>query len=325
MRLILRLIACLAALSALAPTSAASSRLKDIVDIEGVRENLLLGYGVVVGVNGTGDSLRNCPFTRQSLTAMMERMGNNVSNTTPNTKNAAAVMVTANLPPFAANGSRIDVTVSAICDSASLEGGTLLVTTLQGADGQAYAAAQGSVAVGSFTAGGASGSSITRNVPTSGRIPNGALVEKEIDFDFNKESQVRLSLRNPDFTTATRVAGAINAFVGSVVAEVTDSSTVRLKKPDNVRDMAGLISQIELLQIEPDQPAKIVINEVTGVIVMGDNVRVSKVAIAQGNLTIQVDETPTVSQPAPFSQGQTQVVPQTKITAKEDKAKLALV
>ncbi len=313
-----------AAVMAVAP-ALANSRLKDIIDIEGVRENQLLGYGIVVGVNGTGDSLRNCAMTRQAIEAMMERLGSNTRNATLNTKNIAAVMVTANLPPFAASGSRIDVTISAMCDSGSLEGGTLIATPMQGADGEVYAVAQGSVAVGSFTATAASGSSLTRNVPTGGRIPNGALVERELKFDLADQTQLRLSLRNPDFTTASRVAGAINAFVGSNAAQATDSSTIQLSKPDSFANMASLISQIELLQIEPDQPARIVINEVTGVIVMGDNVRVSKVAIAQGNLTIQVDEQPAVSQPNPLAQGQTVVVPQSKITAVEDKAKLAMV
>jgi flagellar P-ring protein precursor FlgI len=329
MRALVRLTAILATLVATTLTlpapALANSRIKDIIDIEGVRENQLLGYGVVVGINGTGDSLRNCAFTRQSLEAMMERMGVNTRNSVLNTKNIAAVMVTANLPAFGTNGGRIDVSVSAMCDSGSLEGGTLIATPLQGADGEVYAVAQGSVAVGAFTASGASGSSLTRNVPTGGRIPNGAVIERELKFDLAAQTQIRLSLRNPDFTTATRVAGAINAFTGADCARATDSSTIRLTKPASFHDMAALISQIELLQIEPDQPARIVINETTGVIVMGDNVRVSKVAIAQGNLTIQVDEQPSVSQPNPLAQGQTVVVPQSKISVTEDKAKLALV
>jgi flagellar P-ring protein precursor FlgI len=322
---LLSLIALLACLADAALPAAAATRLKDIVDIEGVRDNQLLGYGLVVGLNGTGDSLRNCPFTRQSLEAMMERLGVNTRNTTVNTRNSAAVMVTANLPPFATSGSRIDVTISSLCDGKSLEGGALLATPLNGADGQVYAVAQGSVAVGAFTAGGASGTSMTRNIPTGGRIPNGALIERELRFDLAGQGEVRLALRNPDFTTATRIAGAINAFVGGDAASASDPATVRLRKPADFRDMAALISQVELLQIEPDQPAKIIINETTGVIVMGDNVRVSQVAIAQGNLTIQVQETPAVSQPGAFSQGQTAVVPQTSISAEESAARLALV
>ncbi len=312
-----------AALAAL-PASAAT-RLKDIVDIEGVRDNQLLGYGLVVGVNGTGDSLRNCAFTRQSLEAMMERLGVNTRNSNLNTANAAAVMVTANLPPFSTNGSRIDVTVSALCDSDSLEGGVLVATPMMGADGQVYAVAQGSVAVGAFTAGGQSGTSLTRNIPTSGRIPNGALIERELGFNLAAQNEVRLALRNPDFTTARRIAGAINTFIGSQVAFVSDPATVRLSRPDAFRDMASLISEVELLQIEPDQPARIVINETTGVVVMGDNVRVSTVAIAQGNLTIQVQEQPAVSQPNAFGQGQTAIVPQTDVAVAEDVADLAIL
>lgn len=317
-------VALVAMLGGVAPATAAT-RLKDIVDIEGVRDNQLLGYGLVVGLNGTGDSLRNCPFTRQSLEAMMERLGVNTRNSNVNTRNSAAVMVTANLPPFSTSGSRIDVTISSLCDGKSLEGGALLATPLLGADGQVYAVAQGSVAVGAFTASGASGSSLTRNIPTGGRIPNGALIERELNFDLAGQGEVRLALRNPDFTTATRIAGAINTFLGGAVASASDPATVRLRKPAEFRDMAALISQVELLQIEPDQAARIIINETTGVIVMGDNVRVSQVAIAQGNLTIQVQETPAVSQPGAFSQGETAVVPQTSIAASEDMARLAVM
>ncbi|MDZ4761624.1 MAG: flagellar basal body P-ring protein FlgI [Alphaproteobacteria bacterium] len=324
MRVLARLATLLAAALLTAPGSA-GTRLKDIVDIEGVRDNQLLGYGVVVGVNGTGDSLRNCAFTRQSLESLMERLGVNTRNSTLNTQNAAAVMVTANLPPFSTNGSRIDVTVSAMCDSESLEGGQLIATPLLGADGQVYAVAQGSIAVGAFTAGGDSGSSLTRNIPTSGRIPSGALIERELPFDLAGQTQLRLALRNPDFTTATRVAGAINAYVGVNAAQASDPATVRLQRPPAFRDMAALISEIELLQIEPDQPARIVINETTGVIVMGDNVRVSTVAIAQGNLTISVQETPAVSQPNAFGSGDTVVVPQTDVTVAEDMADLAVL
>jgi flagellar P-ring protein precursor FlgI len=325
MRAFARIVPITLAAFALATPASSGTRLKDIVNIEGVRENQLLGYGIVVGVNGTGDSLRNCAMTRQSLESMMERLGINTRNSTLNTSNTAAVMVTANLPPFSTNGSRIDVTVSTVCDSESLEGGQLLATPLTGADGEVYAVAQGSVAVGAFTASGASGTSLTRNIPTNGRIANGAVIEREIRFDLAAQTDLRLALRNPDFTTATRIAGAINAFVGANAAVASDPATVRLQRPPGFRDMAELISGIELLQIEPDQQARIVIDETTGVIVMGDNVRVSTVAIAQGNLTIQVQESPAVSQPNAFAQGQTAVVPQTDITAVEDAAKLAVI
>lgn len=303
----------------------AGTRLKDIVDVEGVRENQLIGYGIVFGLKGSGDSLRNCAMLRQSIESMMERLGVNTRNANLNTKNAAAVMVTANLPPFAANGTRIDVTVSAVCDAQSLEGGTLLATPLLGADGQAYASAQGSVAVGAFTASGASGTSLTRNIPTNGRVPNGATIERELRFDLAGQSELRLSLRNPDFTTATRIAGAINAFVGVDAASAMDPGTVRLRRPNTFRDMAAFIAQIEGLEVEPEQRARVIINETTGVIVMGENVRVSTVAIAQGNLTIHVQETPGVAMPNSFTNAPPVVVPQTGISAEEDPARLALV
>jgi flagellar P-ring protein FlgI len=324
-RILVRGLGFFAIVAAMITPVGAGTRLKDIVDVEGVRENQLIGYGVVVGVNGTGDSLRNCAFTRQSLESMMERLGINTRNANLNTANAAAVMVTANLPPFSTNGSRIDVTVSAMCDSESLEGGVLIATPLLGADGQAYAVAQGSVAVGAFTASGNSGTSLTRNVPTSGRIPNGALIEREVHFDLAGQNELRLALRNPDFTTANRVATAINAFVGSNAASATDPGTVRLRRPPSYRDMAALISEVELLEIEPDQPARIIINETTGVIVMGENVRVSTVAIAQGNLTIQVQETPGVAMPNSFTNARPVVVPETNIAVSEDVADLAVV
>ncbi len=326
MRLALRFLAIILLALPLASPAGAGSRVKDIVDVEGVRDNQLLGYGLVVGLKGTGDSLRNSPFTRQSLEAMLERQGVNTRTANLNTKNVAAVMVTANLPAFAANGGRIDVNVSAMGDAQSLEGGTLLVTPLQGADGEVYAVAQGSIAVGAFTAGGDSGSSLTRNIPTTGRIPNGALVEREVPFELASQTHLRLSLRNPDLTTARRIAGAINAFVGMAAASASDPATVRLQRPASYAgDMASLLAEIEGLEIEPDQPARVVINETTGVIVMGDNVRVSTVAIAQGNLTIQINEQPAVSQPNALGQGQTVVVPQSQVKAEEEIAHLAVI
>lgn len=302
----------------------AASRLKDIVDIEGVRENQLVGYGLVVGLNGTGDSLRNSPFTRQSLEAMLERLGVNTRDQNLNTKNVAAVMVTANLPPFAAHGSRIDVSVSSLGDAKSLSGGMLLVTPLLGADGQVYAVGQGPVAAGGFAASGDSGTSVIRNVPTIGRIPNGALIEREIGFDLANQNSLRLSLRNPDFTTARRISRVINAYMGMDIAEVSDPGTVHLYRPHNM-DMTNLISEIEGLVVEPDQQARVVIDEASGVIVMGENVRVSTVAIAQGNLTIQISEQPGVSQPAPFSEGQTAIVPQSGVEVLEDGTGLAVL
>lgn len=325
MRALARILTCVLAAATLAAPVGAGTRLKDIIDVEGVRDNQLIGYGVVFGLNGTGDSLRNCAMLRQSIESMMERLGINTRDSVLNTKNAAAVMVTANLPPFAANGTRIDVTVSAVCDAGSLEGGTLLATPLLGADGQAYASAQGSVAVGAFTAGGNSGTSLTRNIPTNGRVPNGATIERELRFDMSAQTELRLSLRNPDFTTAARVAGAINAFVGVDAAFAMDPATVRLRRPSAFGDMSTLIAQIEGLEIEPEQRARVIINETTGVIVMGENVRVSTVAIAQGNLTIQVQETPGVAMPNSFTNAPPVVVPQTDIAIAEDPARLAIV
>lgn len=306
------------------PIATAGSRLKDIVDIEGVRENQLIGYGLVVGLNGSGDSLRNSPFTKQSLEAMLERLGVNTRDQNLNTKNVAAVMVTANLPPFATSGSRIDVSTSSLGDASSLSGGILLVTPLMGADGQVYAVAQGSVAAGGFAAGGDSGTAIVRNVPTIGRIPNGALVEREIRFDLAGQNELRLSLRNPDFTTARRIADVINAYLGIDAAMAPDPATVRLQRPHHM-SMTSLLAEIEGLIVQPDQAARIVIDESSGVIVMGENVKVSTVAIAQGNLTIQISETPEVSQPAPLANGETVVVPRTGVEVLEDGTGLAVI
>ncbi len=298
----------------------AMSRIKDIVEFEGVRENQLVGYGLVVGLNGTGDALRNGPFTKQSLEAMLERLGVNVRDANLNTKNVAAVMVTAKLPAFAAPGAQIDATVSAFGDAKSLLGGTLLVTPLLGADGQAYAVAQGTVQTGSISAGGGSGSTVLKGVPTAGRIAGGASVEREVAFQLADMSQMRLTLRNPDFTTARRVADAINAaFPGSAQAE---NPTIVAIRPPAGQNMVQYMAQIENLTVEPDSPAKVVIDEVAGVIVMGDAVRISTVAIQQGNLTITVREQPLVSQPSPLSRGgTTTVVPQSDISIEEEKGK----
>ena len=311
-------LALVAAMANAAPAFA-QSRIKDIVEFEGVRDNMLVGYGIVVGLNGTGDSLQNAAFTKQTLTAMLERLGVNVRDAaaTLNTKNVAAVMVTADLPAFAAAGSKIDVTVSAMGDAKSLLGGTLLVTPLMGANGQAYAVAQGTVQTGAVSAQGASGSSVVRGVPTAGRIAAGAIVENEIGFQLATMTTLRMTLRNPDFTTAQRIAAAINdRYPGSATAD--NPTIVSLRAPAN-RNMVSFLTEIEQYGVEPDAPAKVVIDEVSGVIVMGENVRISMVAIAQGNLTISVQETPQVSQPAPFSQGQTTTVNQSKISVDEEK------
>lgn len=293
----------------------AASRLKDVVDFEGVRDNMLIGYGLVVGLNGTGDGLTNSPFTEASLVGMLERLGVNTRGSSMKTKNVAAVMVTATLPPFAAQGTRLDVEVSTLGDAKSLVGGTLLVTPLLGADGEVYAISQGPLAVGGFSASGA-GASVTRGVPTAGRIANGAIVEREVKFRLSDLGSVRLSLKNPDFTTAKRVADAINKYLRSPNAEAQDSATVRMLVPENRRnDVVGLMQDIEQIMVTPDQVARVVIDEQSGVIVMGENVRINTVAIAQGNLTIRITETPQVSQPSPLSSGgTTTVVPRSDIS-----------
>ncbi|NTU76870.1 MAG: flagellar basal body P-ring protein FlgI [Alphaproteobacteria bacterium] len=305
----------------------AASRLKDVVDVEGVRDNILVGYGLVVGLNGTGDSLTDIPFTGTSLVGMLERLGINIRGTSMKTKNVAAVMVTATLPAFSAQGSRIDVTVSTLGNAKSLTGGTLLVTPLLGADGEVYAVSQGSVAVGGFSAQG-QGASVTKGVPTAGRIANGAIVEREINFRLADLGSVRLSLRNPDFTTSRRVAEAINKHMKVRAAEAVDSATVRLLVPDERRhDLVGLLTEVEQLSVVPDNAARVVIDEQSGIIVMGENVRINTVAIAQGNLTIRINETPQVSQPSPLSQGgTTTVVPRTEINVNESEGnKLAML
>ncbi|MBL4588944.1 MAG: flagellar basal body P-ring protein FlgI [Alphaproteobacteria bacterium] len=308
-------------------STAATTRIKDIVDIEGVRDNMLVGYGLVVGLNGTGDALNNAPFTRQSLTAMLERLGVNVRDQNMNTGNVAAVMVTATLPPFANNGSRIDITVSTLGDADSLRGGTLLVTSLMGADGEVYAIGQGPVMIGGFQSEGAA-VTVVQNNPASGRIPQGAIVEKEINFDLEKLQKVRLALRNPDLTTARRIARAINGFTDAKIAKANNASSITLVRPNNYKGtIVDLLTDIEQLPVQPDQIAKVVIDENSGTIVMGSNVKISTIAIAQGNLTIRVTETAQVSQPNPFAeQGETVIVPRTDISVNQGAdAKLAVL
>ncbi|MQP64694.1 flagellar basal body P-ring protein FlgI [Niveispirillum sp. SYP-B3756] len=309
--------ACLWAL-ALPMAASAQMRIKDLVEVEGVRGNQLLGYGLVVGLNGTGDRLQNSPFTQQSLEGMLERLGVNITGLNVKTRNVAAVMVTATLPPFPRQGTRLDVSISTMGDAKSLSGGNLIATPLMGADGKIYAVAQGPVATAGYAVEGAA-ASVTKGVPTSGRIANGAIVEREVDFDLDSLSRVRLTLRNPDFSTANRIAAAVNQTLGGGTARSTDPATVDITVPDNYQgNVAGLMTRIETLPIKPDQVARVVIDEQSGTIVMGENVRISTVAIAQGNLTVRVEETPQVSQPAPFAtQGQTTVVPRTQIQVDE--------
>ncbi|MBM3565049.1 MAG: flagellar basal body P-ring protein FlgI [Alphaproteobacteria bacterium] len=307
----------LALLGAATPAGA-SSRIKDIVDFEGVRENQLIGYGLVVGLNNTGDTLKTGHFTKQSLQAMLNRMGVKPTDGGLDSKNVAAVMVTAKLPPFARQGARVDVRVSALGDSKSLLGGTLLVTPLLGADGEVYAVAQGTVTVGGFSATGQA-ETVTKGVPTSGRIASGAIVEREIGFKLAALPRVKLNLRNPDLTTARRVAQAINAFLGTDAARPSDPTTIHILVPQGyVNNAVNLLTDIEQLRVEPDQVARVLIDEATGTIVMGEHVRISTVAIAQGSLTIRITETPQVSQPGPFAQaGTTTTVNRTDIQVTE--------
>lgn len=313
MRLQHLLAATIAVLGVLAASPAsAGQRIKDIVDVENVRPNQLVGYGLVVGLPGTGDRIRNAPFTEESMQAMLERMGVNVRGTQMRTQNVAAVSVTATMPPFARAGSKIDVQVAALGDATSLQGGMLLVSSLRALDGEIYAVAQGPVAVSGFKAQGAA-ASVSRGVSTSARIADGAIIEREVPYALRSATRLKLALKNPDFTTAGHIAAAINGrFPGS--AQVLDPATVQIAPGGGFGGgVIELLSQVENLPVDVDQPARIVINEASGTVVMGTDVRISPVAIAQGGLTISVSETPIVSQPAPFSNGETTVVPRTQI------------
>jgi flagellar P-ring protein precursor FlgI len=310
--LLARLLLVGALLLAAAAPALAQVRIKDITDVEGVRANQLVGYGLVVGLAGTGDKLDSAVFTRQSLIGMLERLGVNTRDQEAklSTKNVAAVMVTAELPSFARTGSRIDVTVSALGDATNLTGGTLLVTPLLAADGEVYAVAQGPLVTGAIAARGAAGS-VTKGVPTSARMSNGATVEREVGYQLAAHPKLRLGLRNPDLLTAHRIATTIDRALGGHLAAATDPRTVALDLSG--RNVIDALTTIQSLRVEPDNPATVVVDEASGTIVMGANVRVSTVAIAQGNLTIRVTETPQVSQPGPLSRGSAAVVPRTNI------------
>jgi flagellar P-ring protein precursor FlgI len=291
----------------------AQVRLRDLVTIEGVRGNQLVGYGLVIGLQGTGDTLRNSPFTQQSLNAMLERMGVNVKDQSLQTRNTAAVVVTATLPAFARQGSPIDVQVSSLGDSKSLQGGILMVTPLLGADGEVYAVSQGSVIVGGITVAGQA-QAVREGTTTSGRVPNGGTVEREVANRLDNMTRIRLALRNPDFTTAERIQQALNAHLGPGSAVARDLSTVDVTVPPRYSsDVTGLIANIEQLEVESDMPAKVVIDEKSGTIVVGADVTIDTVAVTHGNLSVTVTETPQVSQPGPLSNGQTVVVPRTDI------------
>lgn len=321
--MVLGFVACALLFSA----NAHAVRIKDIVDIKGVRQNQLVGYGLVVGLEGTGDS-DDALFTIQSLASLLEKMGVTVQpKDIEDVENVAAVMVTADLPPFASLGSRIDVLVSSIGDAENLQGGTLLFTPLKGADGQVYAIAQGPVSTGGFAVSGNSGDQIQKNFPTVGRVVGGGLVEKEIHSDFNQKNSLTLALHQPDFTTASRVAGAINRAFYSQLARTENAGSILVNVPENYQgNSVQFVTLIESLGVTPDMVSKVVVNERTGTVIMGENVRIATIAIAHGNLSIQIDESQNVSQPLPFSRsGRTVVTPESELVVQEGKNPIFLV
>jgi flagellar P-ring protein precursor FlgI len=302
-------------------------RIKDISTLQGVRENQLVGYGLVVGLQSSGDTLNNAAFTLQSLQSMLDRMGINVRGSNLRTRNVAAVLVTAELPPFATPGSRIDVTVSSLGDATSLMGGTLILTSLSAIDGQTYAIAQGQVAVSGFAAAGQA-ESVTQNVPTAGRISNGALIERPVPGGLQEITPLMLELTNPDFNTAIRVADAINAYsierYGIRTALEKDQRSIAIAKPARI-GTARFMAEIGELLVQPDTPARVVVDARSGTVVIGQDVQISTVGVTYGNLTVRITETPQVSQPAPFSQGKTVVVPRTQIDADQQGGTIAIV
>jgi flagellar P-ring protein FlgI len=313
----MRLPAALMSVLLLADPACASSRIKDIATLQNVRDNQLIGYGLVIGVPGTGDGLRNSPFTEESVRSMLNNLGIATQAGRTKSKNVAAVIVTATLPPFVKSGSRIDVTVSSLGDATSLAGGTLVMSPLKGADGEIYAVAQGSLIISGFQAQGQA-ETLTKGVPTTGRIPNGAIVERAVDTKFERDTDYSLQLRNPDFTTAILVADTINEFskqrYGIATASSEDPRTITIVKPKKISG-ARFFAEIENLAVETDTPARVVLDERTGTIVIGQDVRISKVAISHGTLSVRVTETPAIIQPAPFSSGVTTAQPNTVINA----------
>ena len=303
-----------------------AARIKDIASFRGVRPNQLVGYGLVVGLAGSGDSTSTL-FTLQSMSAMLEKMGVTVNSDEIKVKNVAAVMVTADLPPFARSGTRLDALVNSIGDAKTLGGGTLVMTPLKGADGQVYAVAQGPVATGGFLVGAGTGDKVAKNFPTVGRVVQGASVEREIPFDLNQKESLTLALNKPDFTTATRMSQSINSGLMDQVARTLDSGTVQVSVPANYRGhIAQFIAAIEGLNVTPDSVSRVVINERTGTVIMGENVRISTVAIAHGNLSVEIKQTANVSQPLPFSEGGRTVVTQdTQTTVQEGRAPLQIL
>ncbi|WP_243374178.1 flagellar basal body P-ring protein FlgI [Microvirga solisilvae] len=311
----------------LSSQSFAATRIKDVANVQGVRDNQLIGYGLVMGLQGTGDTLRNSQFTEQALQSMLDRMGVNVRDINLRTRNVAAVIVTADLPPFVGVGSRIDVTVTSMGDATSLKGGTLMLTALQGGDGQVYAVAQGAIVVSGFAAQGQA-ETLTSGVATAGRIANGALIEREVRGGFDAVGTLAFELKNPDYKTATMITDAINQYsqsrYGMRVAAPRDYRTVVLQKPKTIA-ATRFIAELGDLEVQPDTPARIVVDQRTGTVVIGKNVQISTVAITHGALTIRVTEAPEVAQPDPFSLGQTAIVPRTQITAAEERVPLAIV
>lgn len=307
------------------PPASDGARIKDIAYFMGTASNPLMGYGLVVGLDGTGDKDKT-QFTVNTLANLLDNMGIHVNPNDVKVKNVAAVMVTAKLPPFARIGSRLDIQVSSIGDAKNLQGGTLLMTPLQGSDGMTYAVAQGPISTGGFAVSGPSGTSVQKNHPTVGYVSGGAAVEKEITIHFTDVPRLDLILKTPDFTTAIKTAKEINSSLGGSIARAVDGSTIKLEMPGDYSDrVVELVSRIENLEVQPEIVAKIVVNERTGTIVMGENVRISPVAIAHGSLTVQITEQALVSQPLPLSKGETAVVPQTSITVKEGKASLSVI
>lgn len=306
--------------TAFADKAFAVSRIKDIADFEGVRDNQLVGYGLVVGLNGTGDNIKSVDFAKESLISMLDMVGVNARDGQIKAKNVAAVMVTANLPAFARQGSRIDVNVSALGDAKNLQGGTLIATPLKGADGDVYAVAQGTIATGAVAGNSnTSGSSVVKGVPTAGRIASGAIIEKEIPFELDSLNSINIALRNPDFTTSRRIAGAINAMLGTTAAKALDPGTVELDVPLEYQDnIVDLMTKVEQLQVQPDQAAKVVVDESSGIVVIGKDVKINRLAIAQGNLTIKITDIPIISQPEPFTLGEPVVVNTSIIDIEED-------
>jgi len=307
-------------LALLTPTLiwASPIRIKDLVEFDGVRGNDLVGYGLVVGLNGTGDGIRNAPFTEEIMSNLLERLGVNITGEQFRPKNVAAVFATATLPPFSRAGSQIDVTVSAIGDAKSLLGGTLIMTPLNAADGQIYAVAQGTVISGGASAEG-EGARVVQGVPTAGVIPSGARVEREVDFAFGSLSTLRLALRTPDFTTAGRIESAINQAFGAPVSVMLDAGTVQLDiAATRMSSAAHAIGRVENILVEPQLRARVVVDQRSGTIVMGEDVRISRVAVSQGNLTLTIEERPVVVQPNPFSEGDTVVLPRTTASIQEE-------